>query len=197
MEREYKWRASERDLSAALLWASGRIGSETRKIQMHAVYYDTATALLKQQGAALRLRQENDKHICCLKIRNQNAEGGLHQHEEYQCEARTVDSGLCQLPKNGAPKELCDEVLAEGVTPLCTVAFSRISILVMQDNTVCELCLDQGSLSRGTRQLPLCEIELEFITGNLDDFHLLASELADFLSLVPEPLSKVARAMQL
>lgn len=197
MEREYKWCASEGDLSAALLWASGRIGSETRKLNMHAVYYDTVEALLKQNGAALRLRQENDKHVCCLKIRNQNAADGLHQHEEYQCEAHTVDAGLCLLPQHGAPKALCDEALANGVIPMCTVAFSRVSILVLQENTVCELCLDEGTLSRGENQKPLSEIELEFITGSLADFHALASELADFLSLVPEPLSKVARAMQL
>ena len=44
---------------------------------------------------------------------------------------------------------------------------------------------------------PLCEIELEWIAGSEEVFHALAADLADYLSLTPEPESKLARAMKL
>ena len=60
-----------------------------------------------------------------------------------------------------------------------------------------ELALDEGTLRHGGRTAPLCEIELEYVAGSEDAFHSLAAELAEYLSLVPEPESKLVRAMKL
>ena len=54
MEKEYKWRADEKLLGQALLWASSRIGSQSRTINMESSYFDTADGLLKEHQAALR-----------------------------------------------------------------------------------------------------------------------------------------------
>ena len=40
MEKEYKWRADEKLLGQALLWASSRIGSQSRTINMESSYFD-------------------------------------------------------------------------------------------------------------------------------------------------------------
>lgn len=48
MEKEYKWRADEKLLGQALLWASSRIGSQSRTINMESSYFDTADGLLKE-----------------------------------------------------------------------------------------------------------------------------------------------------
>lgn len=53
MEKEYKWRADEKLLGQALLWASSRIGSQSRTINMESSYFDTADGLLKEHQAAL------------------------------------------------------------------------------------------------------------------------------------------------
>ncbi|RGC55538.1 CYTH domain-containing protein [Agathobaculum butyriciproducens] len=66
MEKEYKWRADEKLLGQALLWASSRIGSQSRTINMESSYFDTADGLLKEHQAALRLRRENDRSVCCM-----------------------------------------------------------------------------------------------------------------------------------
>ena len=62
MEKEYKWRADEKLLGQALLWASSRIGSQSRTINMESSYFDTADGLLKEHQAALRLRR--GRHAC-------------------------------------------------------------------------------------------------------------------------------------
>ena len=197
MEKEYKWRANEYVLGQALLWASSRIGSQSRTIHMQSQYYDTLDGLLSRQQAALRLRRENARSVCCLKMNNQNTPEGMRAHEEYQCDAETVQDGLRGQPDKGAPRALCDQALAAPLEMICNVDFRRCAVLLQEGDTVCELALDEGTLRHGGRTAPLCEIELEYVAGSEDAFHSLAAELAEYLSLVPEPESKLVRAMQL
>lgn len=197
MEKEYKWRADEWVLGQALLWASSRIGSQSRTIHMKSQYFDTADGLLRRNDAALRLRRENDRSVCCMKRRNSNTPAGMRAHEEYECDAQTVEEGLAALPGKGAPRALCEQALAARLETICTVDFRRCAILLQQEDTVCELALDEGMLHHNGRSAPLCEIELEWIAGSEEVFHALAADLADYLSLTPEPESKLARAMKL
>ena len=197
MEKEYKWRANEYVLGQALLWASSRIGSQSRTIHMQSQYYDTLDGLLSRQQAALRLRRENARSVCCLKMNNQNTPEGMRAPEAYQCDAETVQDGLRGLPDKGAPRALCDQALAAPLEMICNVDFRRCAVLLQEGDTVCELALDEGTLRHGGRTAPLCEIELEYVAGSEDAFHSLAAELAEYLSLVPEPESKLVRAMKL
>ena len=197
MEKEYKWRADEWILGQALLWASSRIGSQSQTLHMQSQYFDTLEGLLQGQQAALRLRRENNRSVCCLKLRNENTPDGMRAHEEYQCDAQTVQEGLHALPDKGAPRALCDQALAAPLEMICNVDFRRCAVLLQEGDTVCELALDEGTLRHGGRTAPLCEIELEYVAGSEDAFHSLAAELAEYLSLVPEPESKLVRAMKL
>ena len=197
MEKEYKWRADEQMLGQALLWASSRIGSQSRTIQMESSYYDTADGLLKKNQAALRLRRENDRSVCCMKLRNEDTPDGMRAHEEYQCEAVSLLEGLRKLPELGAPKDLCEQALAADLQEICTVSFRRCAVLLQEGDTVCELALDQGELRHEGRTAPLCEIELEYVAGGEDKSRALAAEIAQQLDLVVEPTSKLARAMAL
>lgn len=197
MEHEYKWRADEALLGGALLWASGRLGSASRTIHMRSQYFDSADGLLRQNEAALRLRLENSRGVCCMKLRNVSTPEGMRTHEEYECEAATIEEGLARLPEAGAPKDLCAKAASAELAVQCTVDFMRVAVLIQQNDTVCELALDQGELQHEGRTAPLCEIELEHIVGSEEPFHALAAELAEHLSLDPEPESKLARAMKL
>ena len=143
MEKEYKWRADEKLLGQALLWASSRIGSQSRTINMESSYFDTADGLLKEHQAALRLRRENDRSVCCMKLRNTDTPDGMRAHEEYQCEAVSLLDGLRRLPELGAPNDLC------------TVSFRRSAVLLQEGDTVCEMALDEGELRHNGKSAPL------------------------------------------
>ena len=92
---------------------------------------------------------------------------------------------------------LCEQALAAPLEMICNVDFRRCAVLLQEGDTVCELALDEGTLRHGGRTAPLCEIELEYVAGGEQAFHDLAAELAGHLSLIPEPESKLARAMKL
>ena len=164
---------------------------------MESSYFDTADGMLRNKKAALRLRRENERTVCCMKLRSEEESAdGLREHEEYQCDAGTLEDGLRQLPEKGAPEALCGELLHAELKEICTVSFRRCAVLLQEQDTVCELALDKGELRREGRSAPLCEIELEYVAGDEKAFHALAAELADQLDLVPENESKLARAMK-
>ena len=132
MEKEYKWRADELLLNRALLWASSRIGSQSRTIRMESSYFDTADGMLRNKKAALRLRRENERTVCCMKLRGEEeSTDGLRAHEEYQCDAGTLEDGLRQLPEKGAPEALCGELLHAELKEICTVSFRRCAVLLL------------------------------------------------------------------
>ena len=66
---------------------------------MESSYFDTADGLLKEHQAALRLRRENDRSVCCMKLRNTDTPDGMRAHEEYQCEA--VSLPVCGAAAGG------------------------------------------------------------------------------------------------
>jgi len=194
MEKEYKWRADDTLINQALLWASARLGSQKRNYRMESLYYDTPDGLFEKQKAGLRLRRENEKSVCCLKLRNANTPDGMRAHEEYECEAPTIEAGLKLLPEQGAPRGLCGKASESPLCVICEVSFTRCAVMLQEGNTVCELALDKGELRHNGKTAPFCEIEMEFIAGNEDKFHELANALSCYIPLAPEPLSKLERA---
>lgn len=197
MEKEYKWRADEEILNHALLWASALIGSQSRTIRMQSSYYDTDDGLLRQNETSLRLRKENEKVICCMKLRNTSTAEGMRAHEEYECEASSIEEGIQLLPSFGAPSTICSLAQDATLRVQCTIDFSRVAILLQRGNTVCELALDKGIMRHNYNAQGFCEIELEFIAGDEAVFHQIAIEISEHLKLIPEPQSKLARAFSL
>lgn len=197
MEKEYKWQANELLLNQALLRASSFIGSQCRTIHMQSSYYDTDDALLYQNEASIRLRKENEKMVCCMKLRNISTEDGMRSHEEFECETNSLEEGIRLLPAVGAPVDICLLAANADLKIQCQIDFSRTAILLQQENTVCELALDQGTMYHNDKSKDFCEIELEFIAGEETVFHSLAAEIAAYLKLAPEPKSKLARALSL
>ena len=65
MEREFKWKATAQNYIDIL---NDLNLSEDDAVEMLASYYDTASHWLRSRKIALRLRRENDKQMCCLKL---------------------------------------------------------------------------------------------------------------------------------
>ncbi|MCB6366713.1 CYTH domain-containing protein [Intestinibacillus massiliensis] len=195
MELELKWKADAATQRAAAEWARPLCTGQA-SYEMDARYYDTADGLLAAQRAGLRLRLENGRGVCCLKCGG-GVSGAQHLREEYECAAASVAEGLALLPAQGAPEGLCRALSSAGVQEVCRVRFTRQALTLRDAEMTAELALDCGTLSRGGREMPLCEIELEHKAGGSAAFLALGERLAGAFSLVPEPLTKLARAAAL
>ena len=60
-----------------------------------------------------------------------------------------------------------------------------------------ELALDEGILFAGSKEIPLCEVEVEHKSGSQSATDALGRQLADIYNLQEEKKSKFARALAL
>ena len=198
MEREYKWmlpRENMAQLAGYLRETGKRLSSGT--VHMQAVYYDTENEDCRKMGAALRIRRENDRSVCCLKQTVSRA-GALAEREEYETEAKTLEEGLTRLPDAGAPADLCLFLRHQSFTELARTDFIRSCYLlhIAQDEGTftAELAVDIGYLGNSGRTQRFEEIELELKAGSTKGFTQFAEALQTRFALTPQPLSKLARA---
>lgn len=199
MEQEFKWDSNPAQQERVLLWALARGGEGAALTEMDARYYDTEEGDLSDRRVALRLRSENGKRICCLKLRGAETvtESGLHTHEEYETPADNLTAGLIELSNAGAPRELIEWLSALRLTESCRTSFSRYTLQLRNAKLHAELAFDRGQLSRAGHTAPLCEIELELKSGDKETFLSLGKLLGEHFDLRTQPLSKLARALAL
>lgn len=158
---------------------------------MATTYYDTPSRALSRSRYTLRLRQENDERVCTLKL--PAPEGG---RAEYETRAETIEAALPMLCKLCDPFPLA-ELTKEGLLPLCGARFTRIAKEITLESAVVELALDLGILTGGGRQAPLCEVEVELLSGSREAAEAYAQRLAEDYGLTVQPKSKFSRAKAL
>ncbi len=200
MEREFKWMIpdpSEFDPIADSSTVSALVQKKGR-LEMEAMYYDTADNLIARCHGGLRLRRENETRVVCLKLAAESGFGGARKaREEYECTAPDIRTGIQNLPAAGAPQDICDCLLQANLIELGRTAFTRFWFLLSYQGCTCELAFDYGKLNRNGRVGPICEMELELKSGSEADFDALAVQLQQEFDLKPQPLSKLARMMRL
>ena len=160
-------------------------------ISMETTYYDTPSQTLRNLHWTLRRRMENGRSVCTLKTPLPDGSRG-----EWETEAESIEAGIPELCNLGAPRQLL-LLTAEGVEPFCGARFTRLAKQISCSTVTVELALDQGVLLGGGKELPFAEVEVEYKQGREEDAVTFARTLAGEFDLVPEPKSKVARAMAL
>lgn len=199
MEREYKWIIPQDTLAALaefLHLEEKRISHDT--LHMAAIYYDTADSLVYQNGAALRIRKENDRSVCCMK-RTVMKLGAQALREEYEVEADTLAEGLRKLPDAGAPRAFCEMLLQQDFRELGRTDFIRNCYLykISADTSFsAELAVDVGTLGSVSNMQSFEELELELKSGDPAAFIAYAEMLEKRFALIPQKRSKLSRAVE-
>ena len=200
MEQEYKWKLHdgldmEEFLNASMI--SQAITSK-KTTTMKAIYYDTANHLFSTLRGGLRLREENERRVCCLKL-SSKTEGTCSVREEYEVDAPDIQAGLSALLDQYSLDKLRGHTAGQKLFETCRTEFVRKSFLleVTSGNEICqgELAIDIGRLIREDRCAPLSELEFEYLDGSISLFHTFANELEHTFHLERQPLSKLTRAM--
>ena len=187
VEYEWKFRADPQNQQQILDAQPGM----WQQIAMETTYYDTADADLSRLHYTLRRRMENEKSVCTVKTPADRGGRG-----EWETEEASIEKAIPKLCKLGAPAVLAS-LTAEGVRPTCGARFTRQACAVDIGAAVVELALDQGILTGGDREVPLCEVEVELKDGSFEASAAYAAHLAQKYGLIPEPKSKFRRALDL
>lgn len=158
---------------------------------METTYYDTLDGRLSSLHYTLRRRMENGVSVCTVKT--PLADGG---REEWEVEEISIEQAIQKLCKLGGPENLLS-LTQEGVHAICGAKFLRRFCQMDIGTAVVELALDQGVLMGGSREMPLCEVEMELKSGHKEAAAAFAMHLAKKYGLIPEEKSKFRRALDL
>ena len=186
IEYEYKFRIDPLDLPAL----NSVFPQESQEIQMETVYYDTPSGALSARHYTLRKRMENGVPVCTLKTPSGNA------RSEWEIPCATIEEAILKFPALGCPADF-SSIVEEGLRPVCGAKFTRIAKTVALPDGSVEIALDEGILMGGSRELPLCEVEVELKSGSKDACDAFAKILATKFHLQVQPASKFRRALAL
>ncbi len=161
------------------------------------VYYDTADGRLAAARHGLRVRRIGKRSLITLKGPADVGHDAVHRRAEFEFPGVNPD------PRTWPPGVARDLALAlTGGAPLqprVAIRTERRVLHIARDGApVAELCLDRGIMRAGARERPFTEVEIELReAGTTADLSALARELASLVPLVPEPRSKLERALTL
>lgn len=186
IEYEYKFKADLSDLMSM----NAAFPQESKEISMETVYYDTPSGSLSALRYTLRRRLENGVSVCTLKAPAGDSRG------EWETENVFIENAIPDLIADGAPEKI-KELVKEGLFPVCGAKFTRLTKIIVLENSVAELALDHGYLFGGGQKEPLCEVELELKSGDKESFDRYVQSVAEKFALEEEPVSKFRRALRL
>ncbi|WP_118860969.1 inorganic triphosphatase [Haemophilus haemolyticus] len=137
-------------------------------------YYDYPDHFLAKQKMGLRIRQEDQELTLTLKT-NGEVVGGLHSRPEYNLLLTEKET-----PTNAQLRELYpfEQLPSSTLQPIFSTDFNRTFWLVECQQSKIEVAFDQGKIIAGESEQPICEIEFELKSGNVQD-------LFDFVETLP------------
>lgn len=197
MEIEYKWKMPIIDIEKKLI-EKLPVGTCIKKyevISMHSSYYDTVDKKLKKRNIALRIRKENEKEICYLKLRIKE-DTNLFVRDEYAIETGNLKRGFDFFIAKTELKELLEGVNFDDINEICVIDFKRklyqIEYSFGDVRFDAELCFDIG-WGKKEIKTPISEIELELVNGDEELFCNYATKLQELFLLDREDRSKIAQ----
>lgn len=186
---EYEWKLKASAQVQEELYQ--KIEGNWQKMNMETTYYDTVDGRLSGLHYTLRCRRENDISVCTIKTPSDDGGRG-----EWEVEESNIIQAIQKLCKLGGPENLL-ELTKDGVRAICGAKFVRRFCQIDIGAAIVELALDQGVLTGGSRELPLCEVEIELKEGSKESAATFAMHLAKKYGLCPEKKSKFRRALDL
>lgn len=169
-------------------------GMSSQKQNLLNTYYDTPELTLRQRGIALRFRKKGWEWLLTVKSA-EPASGGLAIRNEWEIPATPGQFDFAHVD-NAELRALLDNA-RDRLAPVFTTDFRRQSWQIACGDSLIEMALDRGRISAHERSTGICEVELELISGRVDDIFELTRQLQQHLPLHPEVASKAERGYRL
>ena len=202
METEFKFRLEDptvfdRIVESAEVHSMGIDDVET--INMRATYFDTADGDLYKKGIAFRTRMEDERCTATIKW-DVEVSGGLHKREEFNLvvsDDRLGDKPSIELFISSDAYEVLKEAAGDKeLIKTINMEFERRQFKIDTGKSISCISVDEGIIHhRDGRDVPICELEIEWYYGDEDDFIDLATKIREKYELEAENMSKLQRAL--
>lgn len=177
-------------------------------------YLDTRDRSLRDTRTTIRIRHvdgENYIHtvktspVAISKDLDPSLLSGLTSRCEWNVETEKSEFDIGFFLSSSKNAEDPYEILAATLVPLSgkelvtlsKTAFKRHVITAEYEGSTLEICLDTGSCYGGGKSLPICEMEIELISGDVDSVTKLGALISSNTDCKPLAVSKLARCLQL
>lgn len=179
-------------LRAHPLIANAPLAEETASLIN--TYFDTPALELRRAKIALRLRKTGSRWLQTVKCAAPSI-GGLASRPEWE---QPYDGRFNFAPVSDQAVRDQLEDLRGRLGPVFTTNFERETrVLHPRPGAEVLAMIDHGQIESAGRQAPICELELELVSGEVGDLYALALEFAQDLPLIPEDISKAQRGYAL
>lgn len=165
-----------------------------QKIRLLNTYYDTARLDLHARKIAVRFRQKGWQWLLTVKSA-EPASGGLAMRSEWETQATPGNFDFSHVDNPDLRNFL--ERSSEQLEPVFTTDFKRQIWHVPFGESLIELAIDRGSIESKGKSKPICEVELELLSGQIADIFGLTRRLQEDIDLIPAIASKAERGYNL
>ena len=169
-------------------------GIPSQKQHLLNTYFDTPTLELHARRVAVRFRKKGWQWLCTVKSA-EPASGGLAMRSEWETPATPGTFDFSHVDADDFREFL--EQRSERFEPIFTTDFHRQIWQVPFGESQIELAIDRGQIESRGRRTPIGEIELELLSGKVDDIFGLTRRLQDDIDLHPAIASKAERGYKL
>jgi triphosphatase len=164
------------------------------KQQLLNTYFDTPALDLHARRVAMRFRKKGWEWLLTVKSA-EPASGGLAVRNEWETAATPGVFDFSHVDNEEFRSFL--ENVTPDLEPIFTTDFRRQIWHVPFGESLIEMALDRGCIKSRGKSMPICEIELELISGRIADIFALTRQLQEDLELHPAIASKAERGYNL
>ena len=168
-------------------WLGPAEGQSQRQLS---VYFDTRDNSLRKLGYTLRVRSVGDQYIQTVKALESGA--GMFERGEWEYQ---VGGPLPDLDKLASTP--LASLLLERLQPVVWSDVCRTARRVSAGGAEIEIDIDEGRMSTAGHEMPLCEIEIELLSGEAATAAELARRIAEEVPVKLGVLSKAERGFAL
>lgn len=174
------------------------------EISMNAIYMDACDDSLRNSGAAMRIRRENENTVLTIKSGG-GSSGGMHERKEWNVKLDSEEIDFKKIYNSDIETtdsvteffEIIGLVKNKGLKEICRTEFTRLSCIVSEGENTAEICLDEGEIISGEKRLPILEAEFELHNGDESFIERLAGRYCEKYGLTAEDRSEFARGLGL
>ena len=183
---------------------------EQEAVKLTSIYYDTPDKKMIARGGAIRVRnisdsdEEEETYEHTIKLGGK-VDNGLHQRYEWNLKtfskSFSKEEFLDGISRSEDPSDILtsalDGIEDDELVPLCKTKFNRTVYTFGYGDSIMEACFDVGKLSAGDKSEPICELELELISGDVVDLMDMANYIVSKTDARFSNDSKFKRCMKL
>ena len=152
-----------------------QLGGGSRK-RLRSMYFDTSDRRLRRLDISLRTRTDGRDTIQTVKLAGRGSGSVARREWETLVPDAIPDPSLVIDP--ALPQEF-RKLTAPDLQPLFDVDVKRDTRRVNADQTQIELSLDEGAVISGEQRQDVREVELELVSGNVEQLFAEARRLSD------------------